>query len=189
MSWETVDALGSILGGVFGGCAFFATLILLVHEIRTRRAAEEDEQARQARLIVSAITKESYPLNTGNQTLHLEGTVRNHSDMPVFNLVVALEAVGAGQEGFRILEPGESVTVKLVLHLSPGNGSFDLAMPRNTGLSLHFLDGNGRHWHRKGSDQPRRVLSGARSQRVPIERFRSENFRPGRQATPDTQSP
>lgn len=56
-SWETVDALGSILGGVFGGCAFFATLILLVHEIRTRRAAEEDEQARQARLIVSAIER------------------------------------------------------------------------------------------------------------------------------------
>ncbi|WP_157528001.1 hypothetical protein [Nocardia sp. NRRL S-836] len=176
-----MDALGSILGGTFSGCAFFATLFLLAREVRLRRAEqqaallrEDDENARQARLIVSAITNEAYPLNANLMVLELEGTISNYSDMPIFNLIVQLEDVGTGGDGFRMLKPGESVRSELHVRRPADSGPADLYLPRKIGLSLHFLDANGRHWHRKGSGQPRRVLSGALSERVPIERYRPE---------------
>ncbi|MEU7478162.1 hypothetical protein AB0A63_19415 [Lentzea sp. NPDC042327] len=179
-----MDALGSILGGTFSGCAFLATLFLLTRETRLRRAEQhaamvrqEDENARQARLIVSAIAKESYPLKDGFKVLEMDGVVTNYSDMPIFNLVVQMEDIGGGQEGFRMVKPGESVRTQLHVHRPADSGSMDMSLPRKVGLSLHFLDANGRHWRRKGSGQPEHVLSDALSEAVPMERYRPDAAR------------
>jgi hypothetical protein len=55
--WDQLDALGSLLGGLFAAAAFGATL-MVVREIRTRReetrerdAERRDEERRQARLV------------------------------------------------------------------------------------------------------------------------------------------
>lgn len=183
MPWSTWDALGSILGGVFTGCAFLATLFLLARETRMRREErqagqlrQDDENARQARLIVSAITDEFNSLKNNFRVQELEGTISNYSDMPIFNLVVAMDEVGTGREGFRMLKPGESVCAKLVVQHLEGSGPLDTGLTRKVGLSLHFLDANGRHWYRRGSDQPRRVLDGALSEKLPRERYRPEGL-------------
>ncbi|MEU5263386.1 hypothetical protein [Amycolatopsis sp. NPDC021455] len=131
---------------------------------------------------MSSITEESYPLNAEFRTLELAGVVWNYSDMPIFNLVVAIPEVGTGQQGFRIVKPGESVRTRLVLHLPEGGGPVDVLRPRRLGLSLHFLDGRGRHWHRRGAAQPTRVLRDALSENVPLESFRDT-------ASPDAQGP
>lgn len=171
-SWS---ALGSVLGGIFTGLAFFATLFLVMREARIRREDQDDEQARQARLIVSRITDESYPLNNP-RTLELEGTIWNYSDKPVFNLVVTLEDVGTGREGFRMLTPGGSIQTKLLVRWKDDGKPMDMGLPRQAGLNLHFLDANGRHWHRKGTNQPIRVRGNALSERVPAERFKPEEL-------------
>ncbi|MFJ7216836.1 hypothetical protein [Amycolatopsis sp. NPDC098790] len=163
MPWDVVDAVGSILGGVFGGLAFFATLVLLVHEIRTRRAAEEDEQARQARLVVSATTRQTYPPEAGHRVVNVEGMVWNYSDMPVFELAVTLEPVGTGRQTQRILQPGESVPVRLAVDMFGGREIMNAPEIRAVELSLRFLDAHGRQWHRIGNDQPRRVLENRRT--------------------------
>lgn len=184
MGWNEVDALGSMLGGLFGGLAFFVTLYLLNRESRIRRVDElaalrrkEDEDARQARLVFSKISGESYPLNQGLGKLELSGMVFNHSSMPIFNLVVTLEGVGQGRDGFRIVNPGESVEVEMVVRPDT-KGPVDLSLPRKVGMTLHFLDGSGRHWRRTGTGQPVRVLEGALSEKVPIERFKPEELTP-----------
>jgi len=169
-SWT---ALGSILGGVFTGLAFFFTLFLLMRETRIRREDKEDERARQARLIVSRITEETYPLDRP-RTLQLKGMIWNYSDMPIFNLVVTLEGVGTGQEGFRMVHPGTSVETRLVINWKDDGKPMDMGLPRRVGLSLHFLDANGRHWRRKGADQPIQVIGTAVSEKVPVERFKPE---------------
>ena len=136
-----------------------------------------DEEARQARLIFSEIGDESYPLNQLFNELHLTATVWNYSDLPVFNLVVTMDEIGSGRDGFRILTPHHSVDVELVLRLHDTGKPNDISRPRKEGVTLHFLDGGGRHWRRKGSNQPERVLGEALSARVPLERFDPEKLR------------
>jgi hypothetical protein len=120
VTWGSVDAFGSILGGVCAGLALIASRFLIVREARFRRedtaaeaARRADEEARQARLIFSEITDESYPLAQAFRTLEVKGKVWNRSDMPIFNLVVMMEGVGEGRDVFRMLMPGSSVDVDL----------------------------------------------------------------------------
>jgi hypothetical protein len=174
VKWDALTAIGSIIGGIFTGLAFFATIFLIAREARIRRADKEDEYARQARLIVSRITDEVYPLMQKFRTLELKGTVWNYSDMPIFNLVVRLDAVGAGGEGFRMLHPGSSVDTEMIIRIPDDGKPVDMMLPRKTGLTLHFLDANGRHWVRRGADQPKRVLKDALSEKLPVERYKPE---------------
>ncbi|MEV4317825.1 hypothetical protein [Actinocrispum sp. NPDC049592] len=176
MGWSEWDALGSVLGGVFNGLAFAATLFVLVREIRIRRRTDLDEQARQARLVVATVESESYPMAAAFQTMDLTVSVRNYSELPVFNLVVRLEEFGSGQDGFEIVQPGEQVTAELRLNRKKGVPS--TFSSRQTGPTLHFMDANGRHWVRTGFGAPNRVLANAVSATRPMMRFRPEDHRP-----------
>ena len=178
VTWGSVDAFGSILGGVCAGLALIASRFLIVREARFRRedtaaeaARRADEEARQARLIFSEITDESYPLAQAFRTLEVKGKVWNRSDMPIFNLVVMMEGVGEGRDGFRMLMPGSSVDVELTLRIPDTGEAVDMRLPRREGLNLHFLDGNGRNWIRVSSGQPQKVLENAVSEKVPVMRF------------------
>ncbi|PPK68380.1 hypothetical protein V5P93_004514 [Actinokineospora auranticolor] len=176
MGWSEWDALGSVLGGVFSGLAFAATLFLLVREVRIRRRTDLDEQARQARPVVAAVEQESYPLAAAFRTMDLTVAVRNYSELPVFNLVVRLEEFGSGQDGFEVVRPGEQVTAEL--RLNRKEGVPNTFSSRTTGPTLYFMDANGRHWVRRGLGAPDRVLVDAVSAARPLTRFRPEDLQP-----------
>ncbi len=173
MGWSEWDALGSVLGGVFSGLAFAATLFLLAREVRIRRRTDLDEQARQARLVVATVGSESYPLAVAFQTMDLTVSVRNYSELPVFNLVVRLDEFGSGQDGFEVVQPGEQVTAELRLNRKKGVPT--TFSTRKTAPTLHFMDANGRHWVRRGFGAPDRVLADAVSATRPSMRFRPED--------------
>jgi hypothetical protein len=176
VGWNEWDALGSVLGGVFSGLAFAATLFLLVREVRIRRRTNLDEQARQARLVVATVGSESYPLAAEFQTMDLTVSVRNYSELPVFNLVVRLEEFGSGQDGFEVVQPSEQVTAEL--RLDRKKGVPNTFSSRKAGPTLHFMDANGRHWVRRGFGPPDRVLVDAVSATRPLMRFRPEDLQP-----------
>jgi hypothetical protein len=60
--WNELDALGSLLGGLFTAAAFVAALIVLMREIGARRSEirerdqlRRDEERRQARLVYATL--------------------------------------------------------------------------------------------------------------------------------------
>lgn len=176
--WTELDALGSLLGGIFTAAAFGAALVVLVREIQTRRAEtrerdqeRRDEERRQARLVYATLDPDP-PSRIGeiagsagdeNYTeVHVR--VYNHSDAPIWDVQVPV--------------PGREYRPLLIEHVPPhsseGNGWHDAppdwhlmnigpgcpGTPHWIPLGVVFVDNLGRRWRRSGRSEPVRLFDG-----------------------------
>lgn len=147
-----------------GTFAAFGALYFAANEWRAQRIERRDAEADQARLILvePAIASDPAPPRMEDicKTPWPQVVVRNHSDGPIFNLVVRRvyfrrrdgELIGNGQNDFYALSGGES-TPRIV----PQVHRHDVADI----LKVHFTDARGRRWERRGRGQPTRVTSSA----------------------------
>ena len=153
-SWGTDQwsALGSMLGGLFTGLALVISLALIVREARARREDKYDEQARQARLIISAVGPET---TEDGDKWDIHGALKNYSDAPVFNVYVG-DRSNRFQRLYLRLEPAEEkdIHIKATIAKAP-DGTRE--MLRKTGFDVTFLDAAGRYWRRVGPAAPARI--------------------------------
>ena len=172
--WSEIDALGSMIGGVFTASAFAATLMVLVREIRARRADEherdrerQDNERRQARLVYATLDPER-PIPNDHLPRSMQGAenevyvrVYNQSDEPIWDVKVYLP---------------ERARPLLIEHVGPHdsdtNGWLDApdewylmnvgpgcpGMPHWLPLDVIFVDNRGLRWRRSGRGEPVRLL-------------------------------
>jgi hypothetical protein len=146
---EWVGAVGTVLA--FGGAFAFG-----IGEVKSRRRAEQDDVARQARLIV--LSEPAMGESRQIDELGLFVSVTNYSDAPIHDVVVVLpmqrgEApIIEGQTTFAHVGPGERQEAGYQPPMGPG----DLC---SLAPIVWFLDANGRRWRRTPDDPlPMRVL-------------------------------
>jgi hypothetical protein len=170
-----MDALGSLLGGIFTVLAFGGALWVINGEAEARRAdnrmrdeERRDEERRQARLVYATlgnVVDTNHDVGDGEEKfteVHVE--VLNHSDAPVWDI--------------KVLVPGRERRPLLIErvdpHASAGNGWLDAPAdwyltnvgagcpgePHWIPLDLIFVDNAGRRWRRSGRAEPVRLLDG-----------------------------
>ena len=178
LGWPELDALGSILGGLFTAGATVTALVVLKREINTRRAEnrerlrlQEDEARRQARLVYATLDPER-PIPSGHvprrrgdpgpSPTEVYVRVFNESDEPVWDVKVPI----AGREHRPLL------IERVGPHGSAGNGWLDApddwhlmnvgpgcpGTPHWLPLDVVFVDNSGRRWRRSGRGEPVRLL-------------------------------
>jgi hypothetical protein len=172
--WSEIDALGSMIGGVFTAAAFGAALLVLVREIRARRADElfrdterRDNERRQARLVYATLDPER-PILNDHLPRSMQGPknevyvrVYNQSDEPIWDVKIYLP---------------EREKPLLLEHVGPRdsdtNGWLDApdewhlmnvdagcpGTPHWLPLDIVFVDNRGLRWRRSGRSEPVRLL-------------------------------
>jgi hypothetical protein len=177
--WNELDALGSLLGGIFTAGAFATALVVLTREIKVRReeTAEReherrDDERRQARLVYATLDPDRPVMNDhtprprgsrpDESRAEVHVRVYNHSDAPIWDVKVPV----AGREDRPLL------VEHVAPHSSKGNGWLDAppdwhlmnvgpgcpGTPHWTPLDVIFVDNFGRRWRRSGRSEPVRLL-------------------------------
>ncbi|WP_454789803.1 hypothetical protein [Mycolicibacterium lutetiense] len=142
--------LGSLADWVqaAGTVAAFGALLFAAREWRASQAERRDTEADQARLMVMGPAEESElePWNLPTDSPHV--VVRNHSDSPVFELVVK-----------RVSVPSVATVTHHVVRPEGYTSPVSVqAWTDMNGLTFTFTDARGRRWRRTGSGQPLREI-------------------------------
>ncbi|WP_431905570.1 hypothetical protein [Micromonospora carbonacea] len=159
---DWMQAWGSLAGLVMSTAAVIFTGLLFRHEIRVRREEQRDNEAAQARLVVTHPVRFSRnSLEKGRQwaLTHAYGTIDNYSGAPVLNVAVRVikqgEAVGIEDAKFPVLADNVQWGVELVKPIDRGKED---PLPEDHLPEIEFTDAGGLRWKRLGNDLPVRVL-------------------------------
>ncbi len=166
MSWEEINAIGSVVGGISTALAFGGTLLVLrrdgrqIREANERRDAERrDDESRQARLVVANLDQNPDQANGDGSSVYVR--VHNHSDEPIWDVQVPLP----DREHMPLLyERVDPLASELngwldapsdwyLRHVGPGCPSMPYWIP----LDVFFVDNAGRRWRRSGRGTPERL--------------------------------
>jgi hypothetical protein len=171
--WSELDALGSLLGGIFTAAAFGGTLLLLSRDSRARRELERareverrDDERRQARLVYvtlapvpEAAVKMGYT-SWDNAAVFVE--VFNHSDEPIWDARIPLP--GREHDPLLIDRVGPQASDVEGWLKAPQDWYFkhygvrgSAEKARGVQLDVMFVDNAGRRWRRSGRSEPVRL--------------------------------
>ncbi|WP_144420152.1 hypothetical protein [Micromonospora haikouensis] len=159
---DWMQAWGSLAGLVMSTFAVIFTGLLFRHEIRVRREERRDNEAAQARLIVTRCVGLSYKDEDGIrfvESVHFE--VLNFSGLPILYPMLFARTGGYGCRSSAYVE--QVVTDRLVGEMVPkrpfparikGGGQLDAGY---VSTEIYFTDANGLSWQRKDNADPVRI--------------------------------
>jgi hypothetical protein len=154
MNWGTV---ADWVAGVGAIAAVVVALVIASRETRLARQRQEDDEKREARLIV--VGEPVFDRATDPNSKAAFVKVINYGKLPILEVIVGLKIYAEGL-------PAPSTEYFISALVGPGDSSeFEFPLPNHlSGVSVSeaivtFLDSYGRRWERRGADEPKRLLS------------------------------